>query len=213
MGNKGLIILYTGNGKGKTTAALGQMFRALGHGMKVCVIQFIKGRWKTGEMLLSERFSDNLIFKTMGEGFTWSSPDISRGATPINKENTPLINETEFNVVPIIDGSHPFGAKTEINKLHIESAKTAWVSAMDYINCRQFDMVILDELTYLIKYNIIAEEEVIAFLKRRPDNIHIIITGRNASNELMEISDLVTEMKEIKHPYKSGIKAVKGIEY
>ncbi|MBF0472146.1 MAG: cob(I)yrinic acid a,c-diamide adenosyltransferase [Nitrospirae bacterium] len=169
-----MIILYTGNGKGKTTAALGQMYRAIGQGMRVCIIQFIKGKWKTGEMLASQSFSNNLTFKTMGEGFTWNSKDI-------NKD--------------------------------IEAARFAWETAKDSINSSKYDMVILDELTYLIKYKIITNEEVIEFLKNRPNNIHIIITGRDASNELIEVSDLVTEMKEIKHPYKSGIEAIKGIEY
>jgi cob(I)alamin adenosyltransferase len=182
----GLIILFTGNGKGKTTAALGQMFRAIGHGMRVCVIQFIKGNWQTGEMLSAKSFSNQLIaesstadceqivFKTMGEGFTWNSKDI-------NKD--------------------------------IESAKIAWNAAIEAINSNKFDMVILDELTYLIKYNILTNEEVIEFLKGRPKNIHIIITGRDATRELIEACDLVTEMKEIKHPFKSGVMAIKGIEY
>jgi cob(I)alamin adenosyltransferase len=172
--NEGLLIIYTGNGKGKTTAALGQMYRAIGHGLRVCVIQFIKGKWKTGEMLASQRFSDLLTFKTMGEGFTWNSKDI-------NKD--------------------------------IEAAKFAWITAMDCINSCKFDMVILDELTYLIKYNIITNEEVINFLTSRPKSLHIIITGRDASLELINLADLVTEMNEIKHPYKAGITAIKGIEY
>lgn len=171
---KGLLIVYTGKGKGKTTAALGSIFRAMGHGFKVCVIQFIKGSWKYGELKSAERFSDLLDFHVMGRGFTWESDKIEED---------------------------------------IKVAQDAWNFAKNVILSAKYQMVVLDELTYLIKYKMVNEEEIINFLANRPEGMHIIVTGRDASESLIKSADLVTEMLSIKHPYDDGVKAQKGIEY
>ena len=171
---KSLLMINTGNGKGKTTAALGLAFRALGHGQKVCIIQFIKGSWKYGELVSAELFKDNLDFHVMGRGFTWKSDDIEKD---------------------------------------IAVAREAWDFAREVILSGKYNLVILDELTYLISYNMLKEEDVAAILKNRPEKMHVLVTGRNASQGLIDIADMVTKMNEIKHHYKSGIKAQKGIEF
>lgn len=172
--NRGLLIVYTGKGKGKTTAALGSIFRAMGHGFRVCVIQFIKGSWKYGELKSAERFSDLLDFHVMGKGFTWESDKIEED---------------------------------------IKLAQDAWNFAKSVILSTKYQMVVLDELTYLIKYKMVSEEEIVNFLSNRPKDLHIIVTGRDASELLIRSADLVTEMVSIKHPYDDGVKAQKGIEY
>lgn len=170
----GLLMVYTGNGKGKTTAALGQVFRALGHGMKVCVIQFIKGSWKYGELTSADRFEDLLEVHVRGRGFTWQSEDLEKD---------------------------------------IEVARDAWEFAKERINSGRFDLVVLDELTYLMSYKMVDAEEVVAFLKARPADLHVVVTGRDAPELLMDAADLVTEMREIKHHYNAGVKAKKGVEF
>ncbi|MFH0926506.1 MAG: cob(I)yrinic acid a,c-diamide adenosyltransferase [bacterium] len=170
----GLILLYTGNGKGKTTAAFGQALRALGHGMKVCMIQFIKGKWSCGEEIIAERFSDNFKLCRVGKGFTWESKDL--------KEDK-------------------------------EMAIQGWRLAVDIIKNGDYSMLILDELTYLSKFPLVDPQEILDVLKEKPPHLHIIITGRSAPNELINLADIVTEMKEIKHPLKCGIYAQKGIEF
>lgn len=172
--HKGLLLVFTGNGKGKTTAALGLAFRALGHGQRVAVVQFIKGSWKYGELEAAKRFSDQLDFHVMGRGFTWKSEDLDKD---------------------------------------IAKAREAWQLSCDLFRSNRHQLVILDELTYLLKYNMISEEELLAGLALRPHDMHVVITGRDASPGLIEAADLVTEMREIKHPYKKGIKAQKGIEF
>ena len=167
-------MVYTGKGKGKTTAALGLIFRALGHGLKVCMIQFIKGTWKYGELNASKRFEELLDFHVLGRGFTWKSKDIEKD---------------------------------------IQVAREAWVFAKEIINSGKYQLVVLDELTYLMKYKMVAEDEVVDFLKDHPEDLHVVVTGRDAPESLIDIADLVTEMKEIKHPYHAGIKAQEGIEY
>jgi len=174
MPKKGLLIVYTGKGKGKTTAALGLTFRAIGHGLNTCIIQFIKGSWKYGELESAKRFEDLLDFHVLGRGFTWKSDDIEKD---------------------------------------IKLAKEAWSFAKNIINSEKYKLVILDELTYLIKYKMVDEHEIVSFLSNRPKDMHIVVTGRDAPESLIEIADLVTEMKEVKHPYHAGIKAQKGIEY
>lgn len=171
--SKGLVAVFTGNGKGKTTAALGLAFRALGHEMNVCIIQFIKGSWKYGEIESAKQFS-NLDFHIMGRGFTWNSDDIDKD---------------------------------------IKVAREAWKFAEEVISSNKHAMVILDELTYLPHYNIIDEAEILSVLAKKPKNQHIVITGRYASDKMVEFADLVTEMTEMKHPYKNGINAQKGFEY
>ncbi|NOQ45465.1 MAG: cob(I)yrinic acid a,c-diamide adenosyltransferase [Desulfobulbaceae bacterium] len=171
---KGLLLVLTGNGKGKTTSALGLAFRALGHGHKVSMIQFLKGSWKYGEMESAKSFSHLLDFHVMGRGFTWKSDDIEKD---------------------------------------IVVACEAWEFAKKTIQDNKHHLVILDELTYLINYKMIAEQEIIDTLLARPEAMHVVVTGRGASENLIRAADLVTEMQEIKHPYKNGIKAQKGIEF
>ncbi len=171
---KGLLIINTGNGKGKTTASLGMAFRALGHGFKVCVIQFIKGSWKYGELESARRFKDLMDFHVMGGGFTKNSKDRDKDR---------------------------------------ELGRKAWEFAREAILSGKYKMVILDELTYLIKYRMVDEDEVVDFLIHRPRDLHVVVTGRNATRSLMEAADMVTEMKALKHPYKSGVKAQRGIEF
>ncbi len=171
---KSLLMVNTGNGKGKTTAALGLAFRATGHGHKVCVIQFIKGSWKYGEIVTADRLKDLIDFNIMGRGFTFKSDDI-------NKD--------------------------------IALAKQAWETAKDKILSEDYNLVILDEITYLFSYGILDEDRIIDFLLNRPSMVHILITGRGASEKLINAADMVTEMKDVKHHYKAGIKAQKGIEF
>ncbi len=171
---KGLLMVNTGNGKGKTTAALGLIFRALGHGFKVCLIQFIKGTWKYGELESAKRFEDLLEVHVLGKGFTWNE---------LGKEE------------------------------HIEAGKKAWDVAKEMIGSGKFQLVVLDELTYLMKYQMVPEEEIVDFLKNRPEGLHVLVTGRDAPDSLMDAADLVTEVREVKHPYQQGISAQKGIEF
>ncbi len=171
---KGLFLLFTGNGKGKTTAALGLAMRALGHDYRVSVIQFLKGSWHYGELEAAKRFSELLDFHVLGRGFTWKSDDKSKDR---------------------------------------EAALAAWQFAEKTIAAGEHRVVILDELTYLITYGILSEHEVIDALANRPPEMHVVVTGRNASEKLIETADLVTEMKVVKHPYEQGITAQKGIEF
>lgn len=171
---KGLLMVFTGDGKGKTTAALGMALRAMGHGMKVCVIQFIKGSWQYGELEAVKRFSDLMAFHVTGRGFTWKSDDIEKDKA---------------------------------------SAREAWKKACGIIDAGRYEMVILDELTYLIHYGFLTEKAVLEKVTRRPGHQHLVITGRNASQGLVDAADLVTEMRAVKHPYQAGIKAQKGVEF
>lgn len=171
---KGLLMVYTGHGKGKTTAALGQAFRALGHGFKVCIIQFIKGSWKYGELVSSERFRDLLEVHVLGKGFTWKSKNLDRDA---------------------------------------QAAREAWAVAQEKISSGQFQLVVLDELTYPMNYGMIDAAEVLAFLKGRPESLHVVVTGRDAPEALIEAADLVTEMTDVRHHYHAGVHAQKGVEF
>ena len=171
---KGLIAVFTGNGKGKTTAALGLAFRALGHEYRVCIIQFIKGSWKYGELEAATRFKPLLDFHVMGRGFTWKSDDLEKDKA---------------------------------------AAREAWEFAAQTIHENRHELVILDELTYLSHYQIIEEEEILTVLRDKPASMHIAITGRYASEALIQLADLVTEMREIKHPFQDGVKAQKGMEF
>ncbi len=172
---KGLIIVHTGNGKGKTTAALGLAFRALGNGFKVCMIQFIKGTWKYGELEAAKKF-ENFEILPMGKGF------VNLGSDKPEPEDVKAANEA------------------------FEKAKKAILS-------NNYDMVILDEINYAISYKLINVDDVVNLLQNKPDKVHVVLTGRNAHEKVIDIADLVTEMKEIKHPYQKGIKAQKGIEF
>ncbi|MEI2388064.1 cob(I)yrinic acid a,c-diamide adenosyltransferase [Breoghania sp. JC706] len=172
---KGLLIVHTGKGKGKSTAGFGMIFRALGHGMKVAVVQFVKGRIETGERMALDRFSDQVTIRRMGEGFTWETQDRQRD---------------------------------------IAAARQAWDTAKELISSREYRIVLLDELNIVLRYDYVPIDEVVAFLRdEKPDDVHVIITGRNAKDELIEIADLVTEMTQIKHPFRSGVKPQVGIEF
>lgn len=171
---KGLLIVHTGKGKGKSTAAMGLALRALGHGMKVGIIQFVKGAWRTGERDVLARFPDLITIKAMGEGFTWDTQDRERD---------------------------------------VAAARQAWEAAKAMIADPGYRMVVLDELNIVLRYDYLPLDEVIAVLKDKPHDLHVVVTGRNAKPELIEIADLVTEMTEIKHPFKAGIKAQPGVEF
>lgn len=173
MAIKGRIIVNTGDGKGKTTAALGTAFRALGYGMKVCVIQFLKGQGDFGERLMASKI-DNLEWHICGKGFVF------------NKEN---IEEDR------------------------EVAKTGFALAEEKVSSDKYDLIILDELTYLPHYNFLNVEKIVSLLQHKPERLSIIITGRNAAPEITEIADTVSVIKAEKHAFKSGIKAQKGIEF
>jgi cob(I)alamin adenosyltransferase len=171
---KGLLIVHTGKGKGKSTAAFGMVFRALGHGFPVGVVQFVKGGWETGERDVLEKFPDLVTIKAMGEGFTWETQDRERD---------------------------------------VASARAAWEEAKRMIADPSLRMVLLDELNIVLRYGYLPVEEVVEVLSNKPSDTHVIVTGRNAKDELIEIADLVTEMTLVKHPFRSGVKAQAGIEF
>ena len=176
---KGLLIVHTGKGKGKSTAAFGLAARAVGNGMKVGVVQYVKGKWETGERLVLEAFPEQVTIRTMGEGFTWETQDRERD---------------------------------------MRAAEAAWQASKEMIEaCRgddpAYDMVILDELNIVLRYDTLPLDEVVEYLQARPVDLHVVVTGRNAKDELIEAADLVTEMTQIKHPFRSGVKAQRGIEF
>ena len=171
---RGLLIVHTGKGKGKSTAAFGMVFRHIGHGMRAGVIQFVKGSWGTGERTVLEKFPELVTIKAMGEGFTWETQDINRD---------------------------------------IAHARAGWEEAKRMIADPSYKMVMLDELNIVLRYDYLPLAEVLDVLKNRPIDKHIVVTGRNAKEELIEIADLVTEMELIKHPFRSGVKAQAGIEF
>jgi cob(I)alamin adenosyltransferase len=171
---KGLLIVHTGAGKGKTTAALGLAFRALGQGMRVGIVQFIKGAIPTGEAALATRLAPALEMYTLGDGFTWNTQDREKD---------------------------------------IASARKGWERGRSLLRDPSFDMVILDELNVVIRHSYLPLDEVLEELQQRRPMLHVVVTGRNARDELIELADLVTEMKLVKHPYRSGIKAQRGVEF
>ena len=172
---KGLLIVHTGSGKGKTTAALGMVVRGIGHGHRVSVIQFVKGALQTGEKVVFDAFPDNVEFRPMGEGFTWDTQDRARD---------------------------------------IAVAREAWDACKARIlDPDDWDMVVCDELNIVLRYDYLPLDEVLEVLRNKPRDTHVIVTGRNAKDELIELADLVTEMTEIKHPFRSGVKAQAGIEF
>ncbi len=171
---KGLIIVNTGAGKGKSSASFGLVARALGHGMQVGIVQFIKGAIATGEAAFFGQLGPQVTMKTLGEGFTWDTQDRRRD---------------------------------------IETAELGWAEAVAMLRDPAFDLVVLDELNIVIRYEYLALDEVLDELERKREMLHVVITGRNARPELIELADLVTEMKLVKHPYRSGVMPQKGIEY
>ena len=171
---KGLIMVYTGDGKGKSTAAFGTAIRAMGRGWKVAMVQFIKGKWQTGESKALKSFNELFEMHTMGDGFTWDTQDFEKDCKAANK---------------------------------------AWQKCRELLHDDVHQLVIFDELNYVLKFNFLGVKEIVAELKKKPPMKHVILTGGGAPPELIEIADLVTEMKKIKHPYEQGIKAQPGIEY
>lgn len=171
---KGLIMVHTGKGKGKSTAAFGMVFRALGNSMKVGVVQFVKGKWQTGERVILEKLGDQVTMTAMGDGFTWETQDRQRD---------------------------------------IDAARAAWERAKTMIMDDEHDMVLCDELNIVLRYDYLPVSEIIEVLQNKPEMKHVIITGRNAKEELMEVADLVTDMTMVKHPFRAGVKAQVGIEF
>lgn len=170
---KGLLLVHTGPGKGKTTAALGIVFRALGRGMKCGVVQFLKGKWETGERKFAATIPQ-LEFHTMGLGFTWESDDLDR------------------------------------DKL---AAKLAWEKSKEMIQSGEYRIVVLDEITYAFHYGWLEPDEILKCLQERPENVHVIVTGRNCPEELRDLADLVSHIESRKHPFQKGIPAQIGIDY
>ncbi|WP_033921577.1 cob(I)yrinic acid a,c-diamide adenosyltransferase [Sphingomonas sp. 37zxx] len=171
---RGLLIVHTGNGKGKSSSAFGMAIRSLGWGMKVGIVQYVKGAWETGEKNFFQASPDLLTFEVMGEGFTWDTQDRARD---------------------------------------IEAARAAWERSKELILDPAYEFVILDELNIVLRDDTLPIGEIVDFLRDRPLTKHICITGRGAKPELLEIADLVTEFAEVKHPYKAGFKAQRGVEY
>ena len=173
---KGLIIIFTGKWKGKTTAAMGQALRAVGQGLKVLMLQFIKGTWDYGELESIKRLEPDFEIQPLGKGFIRSNSKLDE-------------NEAQENV------------------------NQSWKQARNEILSDKYDMIILDEINYVISYGLLPVEEVLALFEEKPDRLHLILTGRDAHQSIVERADLVTEMNEIKHQYSKGIKAQKGIEF
>ena len=173
---RGLLMVFTGNGKGKTSAAMGTALRAVGQGFKVLMLQFIKGSWHYGELDAVRSFGDAFEIRQMGRGF------VKVGSEKPDPED-------------------------------IRLAREAWKAAVEAMHSGQYDMLVLDEINYAIHYGMIPIEAVLEGLAGRPERLHVICTGRNAHEKLMEAADLVSEIKQLKHPYEKGILAQRGIEY
>jgi cob(I)alamin adenosyltransferase len=173
---RGLILINTGAGKGKTTAALGTALRAVGCGMKVLMLQFLKGSWHYGELDAVEAFGQNFVLKPMGRGF------VKVGGAEPDPEDIRLV-------------------------------QAAWDEAREAIDSGEWDVVVLDEINYAISYKMLDPEVVVEALKNKPEMVHVILTGRNAHPLLVELADTVTEMREVKHAYRKGVMAQRGIEY
>ena len=177
MGKDGLVIVYTGKGKGKTTAALGMALRAVGYDYKVCMIQFIKGSWHYGEMTSSKRLEPEFELTAVGKGFVGIMDDKS----------------------PIED--------------HKKIADEALAIAQEKISSEKYNIVILDEINYAVNLGLVKIDDVVKLIQAKPVNVNLVLTGNHVKDEIIELADLVTEMREIKHPFKSGIRAKKGIDF
>ena len=171
---KGLIIVHTGKGKGKSTAAFGMVMRCVGHGMKAGVVQFIKGKWETGERTVLERFPELCEIKALGEGFTWNTQDRARD---------------------------------------IAHAEQAWAEVKRMMADPSFAFVLADEINIALRYDYLPVADVMAALKAKRPELHVCLTGRNAKDEIVALADLVTEMEMVKHPFRDGVKAQRGIEF
>jgi cob(I)alamin adenosyltransferase len=170
----GLLLVHTGDGKGKSTAAFGMVARALGWNQKVGIVQYVKGKWITGERQFFKRFPESVRYEVMGQGFTWDTQDRARD---------------------------------------IEAAEAAWKTSVEMLHDPDLDLVLLDELNIALRYDYLDIDKVVADLEARPRDKHVVITGRNAKPQLIEIADLVTEMTLVKHPFEQGIKAQRGIDF
>jgi cob(I)alamin adenosyltransferase len=173
---KGLIMVNTGTGKGKTTAAMGTALRAVGSGLKVLMLQFLKGSWHYGELDAVKAFGDRFVIKQMGRGF------VKVGGAETDPEDIRLVEE-------------------------------CWKEAEEAILSGEWDLVVLDEINYAIAYKMLAAEKVVEVLRKKPEMVHVILTGRSAPPIILELADTVTEMREVKHAYQKGIQAQRGIEY
>jgi cob(I)alamin adenosyltransferase len=171
---RGLLIVHTGLGKGKSTAAFGLALRTLGHGLPVGIVQFVKGVWQSGERAVLERFPDLVTVKAMGEGFTWDTQDRQRD---------------------------------------LAAARQAWETGKAMLADPRYHLVILDELNIVLRYDYLPLDEVLDVLKAKRRDLHVVVTGRNAKPALIELADLVTDMTLVKHPFRSGVRAQKGIEF
>lgn len=170
---RGVVVVHTGNGKGKSTAAFGMAARALGHGMKVGVVQFIKGAFSTGEETFFRRFPDQVSYHVMGEGYTWETQNLERD---------------------------------------IATAGKGWAQALVFLRDPEVSLVVLDELNIALKYKYIDMDEVLQALAERPPMQHVVITGRGLRDELLAVADTVSEHRELKHAFKAGVMAQKGVE-
>jgi cob(I)alamin adenosyltransferase len=173
---RGLIIVNTGPGKGKTTAAMGTALRAVGQGMRVLMLQFLKGSWHYGELDAVQAFGDKFVMKQMGRGF------VKVGGAETDPEDVRMV-------------------------------EAAWQEADQAIMSGQWDLVVLDEINYAITYGMLDPAKVVDALKRKPEMVHVILTGRNAHPSIVEVADTVTEMRQVKHAYEKGVMAQRGIEY
>ena len=171
---RGLIIVHTGKGKGKSTAAFGLAMRCIGHGMRVGIVQFVKGVWESGERRVFDAFPELVTMRTMGEGFTWDTQDRARD---------------------------------------IAAARRAWEMLKELMADESYRLVIADELNIVLRYGELPLEVVVEAFKNKRADLHVVVTGRNAKPELIEIADLVTEMTMVKHPFRSGVKAQVGVEF
>jgi cob(I)alamin adenosyltransferase len=171
---KGLLIVHTGKGKGKSTAAFGLLLRAVGRGFRCGVVQFGKGAWQSGERTAIERFGDQVQWHTLGEGFTWETQDRTRD---------------------------------------VEAAKRAWAKTLELMADPSIRLIVLDELNIALRYDHLDIGEVVAALKARRPDLHVVVTGRNAKTEMTDAADLVTEMTLVKHHFAAGVKAQEGIEF
>jgi cob(I)alamin adenosyltransferase len=173
---RGLIIVNTGPGKGKTTAAMGTALRAVGQGMRVLMLQFLKGSWHYGELDAVKAFGDKFVMKQLGRGF------VKVGGAEPDPEDLKAVEE-------------------------------AWKESEQAILSGQWDLVVLDEINYAISYKMLDAERVVEVLKRKPEMVHVILTGRNAHPAIVDLADTVTEMRQVKHAYEKGVMAQRGIEY
>lgn len=180
MNERGLILVNTGNGKGKTTAALGVVLRAVGQGFKVLILQFIKSGNGYGELAGLAKLGDQVEIRSMGEGFIYYKRD--------------EVGEAELS-------------------RHKEAAQVAWRTLVEEVNSDKWDLIVMDEINNAINYELIDVHSVVEMLKNKPKRLHVVLTGRYAKPEIIDMADTVTEMKVVKHAYEKGIKAAKGIEF